>query len=120
MAQSSLSLDRLLTTPHLERIVPRLQPGILQRVHAHYGLDQCAELVALASPGQIAQLLDADAWRTRADGTRDTFDADRFGVWIAVLMQAGVAVAAETLAGLDPDLVIAGLAGHVRVFDAAA
>lgn len=120
MAQSSLSLGRLLTTPHLEQIVPRLQPGILQRVIAHYGLDQCAELVALASPGQIAQLLDADAWRTRADGTRDTFDVDRFGLWIAILMQAGVAVAAEKLAGLDPELVIAGLAGHVRVFDAAA
>jgi hypothetical protein len=115
MAKSSLSLDRLLTTPHLERLVPLLPSEILHRVIEHYGLDHCAELVALASPTQIARLLDVDAWR--ASTTNETFDADRFGLWLDVLMQSGPAVAAEKLADVGPGLVIAGLAGHIRVFD---
>ena len=100
MANSSLSLDRLLNTPHLDRIIPRLQPEVLLRVIGHYGLDHCAELVALASPAQIASLLDADVWRVRAGTTEEAFDVERFGLWLAVLMQSGVAVAADKLAGI--------------------
>jgi hypothetical protein len=119
MAKSPLSLDRLLNTPHLERIVPRLQAEVLHRVIHHYGLEQCAEFIALASPRQIVQLLDADVWRTRAGG--DTvFDDDRFAVWLSVLLQSGVEIAAAKLAAIDIDLVVAGLTGHVIVFDRAA
>jgi hypothetical protein len=42
------------------------------------------------------------------------------GVWIAVLMQSGAAVAAEKLVGLDINLVIGGVARHAAVFDHAA
>jgi hypothetical protein len=84
------------------------------------GLEDCAEFLALATPGQLARLLDLDIWRVRTPGTDEQFDADRFGTWIAVLMQSGAAVAAEKLAGLDIELVIAGFARHAAVFDHAA
>ena len=119
MTRSPLSLERLLNTPQLDRIVPHLPPGVLHRVIQHYGLEDCTELVALASPEQVARLLDEDVWHSSA-GDAAVFDVERFGVWLAVLIQSGAAAAADKLAGLDTNLVIAGLAGHVAVFDRAA
>jgi len=113
-------LDRLLSAPDVSAIVPRLQPEVLHRVIQRCGLEDCAELVALATPGQLARVLDADVWRPPAAGRDEAFDADRFGVWLDVLLQCGEPVALEKLAGLDIELVIAGFASHVTVFDYAA
>src|SRR5262249_54515179 len=74
----------------------------------------------LATPGQIARVLDVDVWRAGVPGTDEAFDAERFGLWIAVLMQSGPEVAAEKLLGFDIDLVVAGVARHAAVYDAAA
>ena len=113
-------LVRLLSTPNLPAIVPQLQPEVLHRVIQTCGLEDCAELVALATPAQLGRVLDADVWRVRAAGADESFDADRFALWIEVLMQAGTAVAAEKLAGLDLDLAVEGFARHLAVFDHAA
>jgi Family of unknown function (DUF6178) len=120
MADSRPLLDRLLKTPDLAKIVPRLQPAILHRVIEHCGLEDCAELVALATPEQLTRVLDVDVWHAPAPGIDEALDADRFGLWIAVLMQSGPEVAAEKLLGLDIALVIAGLTRHAAVFDNAA
>ena len=45
-------LDRILDTPHLEHVVPRLQPDLLHRVIQSCGLEDCGELVVLATPAQ--------------------------------------------------------------------
>ena len=47
-------LDRILDTPHLAHVVPRLPPEVLHRVIQSCGLEDCGELVALATPGQLA------------------------------------------------------------------
>ncbi len=120
MAKESLSLERLLNTRDLERIVPRLPPEVLHRVIQHFGLEQCGEFLALASAAQILRVLDADVWRTRADGLDAGFDADRFGLWLTVLMESGPAVAAGKLMGLDLAFVACGLIHHIEVFDSAA
>jgi Family of unknown function (DUF6178) len=120
MPKSRSLLDRLLKTPDLVNIVPRLQPEVLHRVIQTCGLEDCAELVALATPGQLARILDVDIWRVRTPGGDETFDADRFAVWIAVLMQSGAAARTEQLVGLDIELVIAGVTRHAAVFDHAA
>jgi Family of unknown function (DUF6178) len=113
-------LVRLLNTPNLPAIVPQLQPEVLHRVIRTCGLEDCAELVALATPAQLGRVLDADVWRVRAAGADESFDADRFGLWIEVLMQAGTAVAAEKLVGLDLELAVEGFARHLAVYDQAA
>ena len=120
MANSQGLLERLLTTPDLAKIVPRLEPEVLYRVIQACGLEDCAEFVALATPEQLARVLDADIWRTGKPGTDEELDPDRFGLWLTVLMESGATVAAEKLAGLDIELVIAGLAQHMAVFDSAA
>jgi len=118
MPDSRPLLERLLNTPNLEKIVPNLQPAVLHRVIERCGLEDSAELVALATPEQLTQVLDVDVWRAPAPGINQAFDADRFGLWISVLMESGAETAAEKLVGLDIELVIAGFAQHLAVFDA--
>jgi Family of unknown function (DUF6178) len=113
-------LDRLRHTPDLAKVIPRLPPEILHRVIRICGLEDAAELVALATPMQLSRILDVDVWHARSPGTDEQFDVERFGVWLDVLMQSGPAVAAEKLIGLDLELVVAGFSRHAAVFDHAA
>jgi len=113
-------LDRILDTPHLAHVVPRLQPEMLHRIIQSCGLEDCGELVALATPDQLMRVFDLDLWRSGRPGRDEALDAGRFGVWLEVLIELGVGVAAEKLVALDIELVIAALAQHVLVFDRAA
>jgi hypothetical protein len=113
-------LDRILNTPGLEHVVPRLRPDLLHRVIQTCGLEDCGEIVALATPEQLASVFDLDLWRAAKAGLDEQFDADRFGVWLEVLVESGAAAAAQKIAGMDVDLVINGLAQHTLVYDLAA
>jgi hypothetical protein len=119
MAKTETLLQRLLNAPDLTTIVPRLQPEVLHRVIQTVGLEDCAEFIALATPGQLGRIFDLDIWRAGTPGTDEQFDADRFGLWIAVLMEAGARIAAGKILGLDIELVIAGLVQHAAAFDRA-
>src|SRR5262245_59405397 len=112
-------LNRILDTPNLERVVPSLQPGLLHRVIESCGLEDCGELVALATPGQLQRIFDLDLWRSTQPGMDEQFDGERFGGWLEVLAEFGSGPAAQKLAKMDAGLVAAGLAQHVRVFDCA-
>jgi Family of unknown function (DUF6178) len=113
-------VDQILNTPHLARVVPRLQPEVLHRLIEHCGLEDCGDLVALATPDQLARVFDLDLWRPDAPGHDAQFDAERFGLWLEVMVESGVEGAARTLAAMDAGLVSGSLAQHVRVFDVAA
>src|SRR5215470_10590195 len=99
-------LARILDTPHLDHIVPRLQPDLLHRVIQSCGLEDCGELVMLATPEQLTRIFDLDLWRSAQPGMDEQFDADRFGVWLEVLAEFGGSVAAQKVAQMDADLVI--------------
>ena len=120
MAKTQSLMARLLNTPDLPAIVPRLPPEVLYRVIQTCGLEDCSEFVALATPAQLGRVFDLDLWRARTPGLEERFDPDRFGVWLEVLLDAGAGVAADALAGLDPDLVVGGFAQHIAVFDVVA
>src|SRR5262249_36859389 len=53
-------------------------------------------------------------------GVDEQLDVERFATWLDVLMQSGATIAAQKVAGMDADLLIAALAQHLRVFDVAA
>src|SRR5262249_54348931 len=71
-------------------------------------------------PEQLAHIFDLDLWRAPQPSLDEQFDADRFGVWIEVLLESGAAVAAQKLAEMDVGLIVTGLAQHVLVYDRAA
>ena len=104
----------------LAQLAPRLQPEQLHRVISAYGLEDCGELVAHATPAQLSSVFDLDLWRPERAGLDDHFDAERFGVWIEVLVEAGEDLAAEKLSQIPIEHLIAGFAHHARVFDIAA
>ena len=104
----------------LAQLAPRLQPEMLLRVIGAYGLEDCAELVAQATPAQLSQVFDLDLWRPARPGLDERFDAERFGVWIEVLVEAGADLAAGKLSQMPIAQLIAGFAHHARVFDLSA
>ena len=110
-------LAPLLDTPLLARIVPHLAPETLHQLVQFRGLDACGEIVTSATPAQLTSLLDLDLWRHARPGRDEQFDVTRFGEWLEVLVDAGDAVAARTVAALDKHLVIVGLCRYLRVFD---
>jgi hypothetical protein len=97
-----------------------MQPQLLHRVIDRFGLEDCGELVVLATPAQLAGVFDADLWKAAQPGADERFDAARFGTWINVLIEADAEAAAAKIAGMDPGLIATALAQHVRVFDVAA
>lgn len=113
-------LDRLLEAPGLAAAIPQLPAQSLHRVIQHCGLEDCGEILAFATPEQLQGVLDLDLWRGGVSGVGERFDADRFAVWLEVLLDCGTNVAALQLEKMDIDLVIAGIAQHARVFDRAA
>lgn len=102
--------------PDLARVVPQLQPGVLHRVIESCGLEDCSALVALATPAQLAQVFDLDLWRPAQPGRDDRFDAARFGTWLEVLVESGAEKAAELLAAMPVEPLLAGFAHYARVF----
>ena len=111
-------LARLLDSPQLARVVPRLAPETLQQLIRFRGLDACGELVAAATPAQLKagprrRFVVQHTTRTRRTIRRGA----RFGEWIEFLVDTGGSAAARTVAAFDEHLVITGLARYVRVFD---
>jgi hypothetical protein len=89
-------------------------------VVGHLGVDACGELLAAATPAQLRSVLDLDLWRRADAGLDEQFDRARFGEWLEGLVEGGETMAAVIVARMDAPLVIAGLSGHIRVFDRAA
>ena len=112
-------LVRIVETPELAMVVPRLPADILHRVIQSSGLEDSSALVAMSTPAQLAAVFDLDLWRSAQPGQDEQFDADRFGVWLEVLLESGADFAAATLAGIDPGVVTSALSQFVQVFDPA-
>src|SRR5215472_16850540 len=112
-------LARILDTPHLDHVVPRLQPDLLHRVIQSCGLEVCGELVMLATPEQLTRIFDLDLWRAAEPGMDEQFDGKRFGLWLEVLAECGVEMAAQKLTQIDVEVVVAGLSEHARVLEGA-
>ncbi len=108
-------LDRLLDTPDLARVVQALEPRALHRLVRTCGLEDCGGIVALATTEQLLRVFDDDLWRSDTAGEEERFDAGRFGLWLEVLADVDVALAARKLVEMDFDLVTAALTRHVLV-----
>ena len=106
-------LARVLETPDLAAQIEALAPPALASLIDRIGLEDAGELVAFATPEQLAHLFDHDLWKSDAIGEDETFDGDRFLVWLEVMLEAGDAFVADKLASLPEDLVA--LAFHTQI-----
>jgi hypothetical protein len=106
-------LARILETHQLAEQVQSLPPAVLARVIDHIGLEDAGEIVALATTEQLAEMFDEDLWKNDRPGEDERFDADRFLVWLEVMLEAGDAFVAQKLSELPEDLVT--LAFHKQI-----
>jgi hypothetical protein len=81
------------------------------------GLEDAGPIVALATTAQLQKVFDDDLWRAERAGAAEEFDAERFGLWLEVLVEAGPALAARKLVEMDFDLVTAAFSRHLLVLD---
>src|ERR1043166_1053147 len=112
-------LARITDNPQLARAVARLPPEVLHAVIANRGLQDCGELLTLATSEQLSAVFDIDLWKAAPGGAAEEFDAARFCEWIEVLVDADARIAAVRLATMDRAIVVAGLSPHIAVFDPA-
>ena len=110
-------LARLLDTPNLAAVVRGMDPRVLRQLIRHCGLEDCGEIVGLATTDQLIRIFDDDLWRSGQAGLEDEFDADRFALWLEVLAEVGVAEAARKIAEMDFDFVTGALSRHILVLD---
>lgn len=110
-------ITRVFDSVALTDVVPHLPVATLQQLVHWRGIDGMGEVLAAATPAQLAVLADVDLWRRSTPGADARFDVDRFGEWIEALVDAGSEHAARVVADLDGALVIAGLSRYVRVLD---
>jgi hypothetical protein len=103
----------MLDEPSLVATVRSLTPSALGKIIGHVGLEDSGEILSLATTEQIRRIFDDDLWRTDRPGRDEVFDADRFALWLEVMLEAGEDFVAETLADLPEDLVTLGL--HRRI-----
>jgi hypothetical protein len=108
-------VDRLRDASELARVVPDLEPRVLHQIVRRVGLEEAGEIVALATREQLQRVFDLDLWRSDGPGRAERFDADRFGLWLEVLHEAGPALAARKVAEMDEGFVTAALSEHVLV-----
>lgn len=110
-------LTRLLEEPGLVTLVRGLDGRTLGRIIDHIGLEDAGEIVALATAEQLAEIFDEDLWRRGRAGHDETFDAERFGMWVQIMREVGENFAARKLAEMDEDLLTLGIFNHVLVVD---
>jgi hypothetical protein len=113
LRNSGQLLARILDEPNLVAAVQSLPAQSLGKVISHVGLEDAGELVALATTAQLRSIFDDDLWRSPSPGKDETFDADRFTLWLEVMLEAGEEFTAAKLAELPEDLVT--LAFHKQV-----
>jgi len=110
-------LTRILDQPNLVAAIESLPAPALGKLINHFGLEDAGEIVALATTDQIRRIFDDDLWRSERPGKDEAFDADRFALWLEVMLEAGEEFAANRLADLPEDLVTLALQKQVLVIN---
>jgi len=110
-------LNRILESPGIVKIVQALPPPVLTRLVRHVGLEDAAEIVAMATGEQLSRVFDEDLWVGPRPGKDEIFDAGRFILWLEVLFENGLESAMEKIVRFDEDLITLALTRHILVLD---
>ncbi len=117
LKQPNELLNHILDHPELSSVIQSLDAGVLTKLIRHVGLEDSGEIVSMATVEQLKRVFDEDLWYSEAPGREEVFDADRFGLWLEIMLETGPAFAARKIMELDEDLVIMALCRIVLVVD---
>jgi hypothetical protein len=110
------ALDRL-DDAELAKVVQELGPDGMAALVSEVGLADAGQWLALATPAQVLEVLDAELWQAPAAGESERFDPRRFVTWLEALVEVSAELAADRLADAPQELVVAGLYRQALVFD---
>lgn len=110
-------LVQILERPSLVEAVQTLDGHTFRKIIQHVGLEDSADLVSLASTEQLQEIFDEDLWKNITPGEEETFNEERFSIWLEVLMEVGSKFAAQKVVEMDEDLIVMALAKLVLVVD---
>jgi len=110
-------LQRLLNEPGQVEAVRALEPLHFVALVASVGLEDSGEVLAMATAKQIQCVLDEELWGGDPTRAEPTLDAQRFAVWLEVLLEGGDEVAARHLAELPEELLSAVLCDQLFVLE---
>ena len=114
---STQLLMRILERPGLVAAVRELPGAVLGSLIDRIGLEDAGDLVALASTAQLERVFDDDQWRADRAGGDETFRAERFALWLRVMLEGGEDLLVQRLCELPPDLVALAVHRLVLVLD---
>jgi hypothetical protein len=101
--------DLILSSPNAQRLVRSFAAESLFQTLKEVGLEDAAELLALASGEQVCALLDLDCWK------KDRLETVALLDWLEALIEAGNRSLGEFLNTVDRDLLVLLLKRFVRV-----
>jgi hypothetical protein len=110
-------LNHLLESPKLLEAVRELPGPILGKLINSVGLEDAAELVALATTPQLESVFDEDLWQVEPGGWEEHFDPARFALWLHAFAEAGEAAVIRRLVELPLDFVILAVQRLILVVD---
>lgn len=99
VTRSNMALLDALITPHDARRLVQALPSddLLGMIH-RIGLEDCTELLLLASDAQVRDFIDSESWQ------RDRLSLERIDPWLRALMQEGPGHLTRRLLALDDEL----------------
>ncbi|MBN2714513.1 MAG: hypothetical protein JXX14_01585 [Deltaproteobacteria bacterium] len=108
-------LNELLSLPNLLDALQALPASDFHQIILHTGLEDCGELVAMATSSQLEELFDADLWHNTAPGEIAHFDSNRFVRWLDILLEAGENTVMEKICEMDGELLLYAMASQLLV-----
>lgn len=101
--RNSNLLSELINNPSLPEIVKNLEPNTLNKLISTIGLEDCTDIISLATDDQIKHVLDIELWTNSKPGTEEFFNVGRFVNWLSVGIEVNYAFAAKMLISLGQD-----------------
>jgi hypothetical protein len=102
VSQSRL-LRNLIEDPALPTVLEHMQPKTLARLIDRVGLNDAAELMALAPPRNLLRALDEAVWKSPRLGASEVFDPTAFISWLQVWIEVGEVFVVERLAAISDE-----------------
>lgn len=110
-------LAQLITDHQLIQEVQSLDATVLKEIIHHIGLEDSSELLSLITSEQLQEVMDQDVWTSTRPGEDHHLDAQRFCLWIEILLEVGTDFAAEKISEMDEELLTSVLSQLVMAMD---